>query len=220
MIQSQHITVCEEIILLTVSDDGRLLRFHGDVSVRAAVAGACLVDLSFLGRIDNDLNNMFVVDDTPTGEPHLDEALSQLGPKGSTLNLNNAVSAAYNASSTLYQKAMHRLIERKILEVREESFLWVMKSRRYPPTSDLVQAEAKQKIFNILAGSDVPDPTEAALVALAHDTDILSLFMSRKEIGRLLGRIDDLSKLDLTLQVARRISTAIRAQMAMLIGPM
>jgi hypothetical protein len=200
-----------------VSDDGRLLRSHEDVSVRAAVAGACLVDLSFRGRVDNDLNNMFVVDDTPTGEPHLDEALSLLGPKGATLSLNNAVGAAYNASPTMYQKAINRLIERKILEVREESFLWVMKSRRYPPISNLVQAEAKQKIFNILEGSGVPDPTEVALVTLAHDTNILSLFMSRKEIDRLLGRIGDLSKLDLTLQAARRVSAEIQVQIAMLI---
>jgi hypothetical protein len=160
---------------------------------------------------------MFVVDDTPTGEPHLDEALSLLGPKGATLSLNNAVGAAYNASPTMYQKAINRLIERKILEVREESFLWVMKSRRYPPISNLVQAEAKQKIFNILEGSGVPDPTEVALVTLAHDTNILSLFMSRKEIDRLLGRIGDLSKLDLTLQAARRVSAEIQVQIAMLI---
>ena len=208
------VTLCEEIILLTVSDDGALLRRHDDISVRAAVSGACLVELALLGRLDNDLERIYVVNGDQTGEPHLDLALDKLGGKGSVRALDVGTKTVFDQAPNLYRLALTRLIERGILAQTEDTFLWVLKTRRYPPIDDQVQTEAKQKIFNILTGKTVPTPEEIALVSLAVETDILKLFMSEREIGRLEGRIQQIAHLDITLQAILEISTAFKAQMA------
>lgn len=216
---SATVTLCEEIILLTVSDDGHLLRRHDDFSVKAAVSGACLMDLAVLGRIDNDLEKMFVVNDEPTREPHLDLALRTLGPRGTEVELERGAMSVYAETDNLYSLAFARLIARGIIVPREETFAWVMKTRRYPPVDDQVQTEAKQKIFNILTSKSIPDASEVALVALAHETDILRIFMSDREIKRLMGRIQEISDLEITLQVVRQISSAIQAQIALAAAP-
>ena len=112
-----------------------------------------------------------------------------------------------------------RLIQRGIIEPRDEVFAWVMKTRKYPQIDDTVQMEAKQKIFNILTSKTVPDSAEVALVTLAYETDILGLFMSGREIKRLTSRIQDIADLEITLQVVRQISSVIKAQIALASAP-
>ncbi len=216
---STTVTLCEEIILLTLSDDGQLLRRHDDFSVRAAVAGACLMDLALLGRVDNDLEKMFVVSEAPTGEPHLDLALQLLAKRGGEVDLERGAADVYAEAGQLYSLAFSRLIQRGIIEPRDEVFAWVMKTRKYPQIDDTVQMEAKQKIFNILTSKTVPDSAEVALVTLAYETDILGLFMSGREIKRLTSRIQDIADLEITLQVVRQISSVIKAQIALASAP-
>ena len=216
---STTVTLCEEIILLTLSDDGQLLRRHDDFSVRAAVAGACLMDLALLGRVDNDLEKMFVVSAAPTGEPHLDLALQLLAKRGGEVELERGAADVYAEAGQLYSLAFSRLIQRGIIEPRDEVFAWVMKTRKYPQIDDTVQMEAKQKIFNILTSKTVPDSAEVALVTLAYETDILGLFMSGREIKRLTSRIQDIADLEITLQVVRQISSVIKAQIALASAP-
>ena len=216
---STTVTLCEEIILLTLSDDGQLLRRHDDFSVRAAVAGACLMDLALLGRVDNDLEKMFVVSEAPTGEPHLDLALQLLAKRGGEVELERGAADVYAEAGQLYSLAFSRLIQRGIIEPRDEVFAWVMKTRKYPQIDDTVQMEAKQKIFNILTSKTVPDSAEVALVTLAYETDILGLFMSGREIKRLTSRIQDIADLEITLQAVRQISSVIKAQIALASAP-
>ena len=216
---STTVTLCEEIILLTLSDDGQLLRRHDDFSVRAAVAGACLMDLALLGRVDNDLEKMFVVSEAPTGEPHLDLALQLLAKRGGEVDLERGAADVYAEAGQLYSLAFSRLIQRGIIEPRDEVFAWVMKTRKYPQIDDTVQMEAKQKIFNILTSKTVPDSAEVALVTLAYETDILGLFMSGREIKRLTSRIQDIADLEITLQAVRQISSVIKAQIALASAP-
>jgi hypothetical protein len=216
---SSSVTLCEELILLTLSDDGKLLRHQDDFSVLAAVAGACLMDLALLGRVDNDLEKIFVVNDARTEEAHLDLALEVLGRVGNECGLERGAADIYAHAGRLYSLAFSRLINRGIIEPREETFAWVLKTRKYPQLDDTIQTEAKQKIFNILTSKDVPTSSEVALVTLAYETDILSLFMSGREIKRLTGRIQDISGLEITLQVVRQISSAIKAQIALASAP-
>ena len=50
------ITLCEQLLLLTISESGSCQRKSHEITMRTAVTGACLMDLAFLNRIDNDLD--------------------------------------------------------------------------------------------------------------------------------------------------------------------
>ncbi|MBI1182343.1 MAG: hypothetical protein GC201_17515, partial [Alphaproteobacteria bacterium] len=183
------ITVCEEIILLTINDEGKLLRWSEELAVRAAVAGASLIDLAFKGRIDNDVNDLFIVKNEPTGEPHLDLALHYLASKGERMPIQTAVYDVMEVAREIHAEALDRLVTRGILAKRDESFLWVLKSRRYPPIHNEVQQEAKLRILSTLMSDDIPTSEDVALISLAYETRILELFMSASEIERLSERI-------------------------------
>ena len=74
--QRAVITVCEEVLLLTLDHDtGRPSTWLSERSLRTALGGALLMDLALADRIDTDLDGLFVVDPAPTGEPVLKRAL-------------------------------------------------------------------------------------------------------------------------------------------------
>ena len=73
----------EEIILLLLRDeDGRFIQIP-TWSMDYAIAGAVLMDLALENRIDTDLHNLVLIDETPTGDSILDEALAKIAAGGS-----------------------------------------------------------------------------------------------------------------------------------------
>ena len=205
------ITVCEEIILLTVNDEGKLLRWSEELAVRAAVAGASLIDLAFRGRIDNDVKELFIVSKEPTGEAHLDMALKYLSGKGDRMPIQTAVYDVMEVAREVHATALQRLVDKGILAKTDESFLWVLKSRRYPPLSSVIQQEAKLRILSVLMSDDIPTSEDVALISLAYETRILELFMLRAEIERLSARIREVGNLELIAQAV----SAVKIRLAM-----
>ncbi len=208
--RSMSITVCEEIILLTVNDEGKLLRWSEELAVRAAVAGASLIDLAFRGRIDNDVKDLFIVSKEPTGEAHLDMALTYLTGKGDRIPIQTAVYDVMEVAREVHAAALQRLVDKGILAKKDESFLWVLKSRRYPPLSSVIQQEAKLRILSVLMSDDIPSSEDVALISLAYETRILELFMSPAEIERLSSRIQEVGNLELIAQAVSAVISDIR----------
>ena len=67
---------------------------------------------------------------------------------------------------------MASLVERGILERREEKFLWVFRARRYPMVDGKVEREAKRRIADVLFSDEIPDPRDVALICLADACEI------------------------------------------------
>ena len=65
------LTFTEEILLL-LGDEGGVFLPVEKHAFDCALAGAVLMDLAFAYRIDTDLEALFVIDPTPTGNPMLD----------------------------------------------------------------------------------------------------------------------------------------------------
>ena len=68
-------TLLEEFLLLALDDQTGQLHPLAPSTLDCAVAGTILMDLTLRNHIDNDLRDMFVVDQSPTGDNILDPAL-------------------------------------------------------------------------------------------------------------------------------------------------
>jgi golgi phosphoprotein 3 len=89
--------------------------------------------------------------------------------------------------------AMDRLQSRGIIEEREASFLWVLKSRRYPVIDGKELQEAKLRITEVLLGGQEPTRHDSVLIGLASISGLLAGFLSGAELRRLEGRIAEVS---------------------------
>ncbi len=200
------LTFTEEILLLMLDDDGLFLPIRGG-AVEHIMVGAVLMDLAFANRIDTDPEKLQVIDPTPTDNPLLDGALERIAQSGETLNTKAWVELlAREQAADIRQRAMDSLIERGILEAKDEKFLWVFHSRRYPTIDGRMERGVKLRMEDVLLSDDMPDPRDVALVCLVDACDILGDIFSAREMERVRPRIEQLRMMDL---IGREVGTVI-----------
>ncbi len=200
------LTFVEEIVLLMLDDDGSVLPIR-ETTMEYVVAGAAMMDLAFADRIDTDPQRLTVLDATPTEDPMLDLALTRITGSAEARSPGAWMETlARHDAKAIREMALDRLVKRGVLERRDESFLWVFQSRRYPVIDDREEREVKLRITGVLLSDDLPDPKDVALIGLVDACNILPYIFSSREIERVGPRVEQLRKMDL---IGREMGGAI-----------
>ena len=186
----------EEIILLLLNDDdGRFARVQ-NISLDYALAGGILMDLALENRIDTDLDNLILIDPTPTGDELLDTTLAEIEQEGGH-DARFWVERTAVRSEAVREAVLARLIDRGILERQDDRFLWVFKSRRYPAIDGEAQREVKLRIMGVLFSDEIPDPRDIVIICLADACGIFRSIFTSSELETVAPRIEQVRRLDL-----------------------
>ena len=186
----------EEIILLTLRDDDGKFVSVPVTSMRHALAGAVLMDLALENRIDTDPENLILIDSTPVADCLLDPTRAKIA-SGEQRDARYWVEQTAGQADEIREEALDRLVERGILERRENRFLWVFRSRRYPVVDGKEEREVKLRIMGVLLSDDIPDPRDVVIICLADACGLLRQLLTRRELEGVQDRVDQVRKLDL-----------------------
>ena len=196
----------EEIILLLLNDgDGRFARVP-KWSLDYALAGGVLMDLALENRIDTDLEGLILIDDTPTGDALLDPTLADIAA-GKERTTNFWLEHTADSADSIREQALKRLIDQSILEVQDDRFLWVFRSRRYPSIDGTAEREVKLRIMGVLFSDEIPSPRDVVIICLADACGIFKGLLSSRELDNVGERIDQVRRLDL---IGQALSKGIR----------
>ncbi len=213
------LTFAEEFLLLAHDEKtGDFVSLTYSVT-SVALAGACLMDLALLDRIDTDVEKLFLVDRTPTGEPILDFCLVKIAAAQTPMTTKGWVETLSEEGGTLREMALDRLVERGILQREDRRFLWVFRNRVYPMIDDREIMEVKKRIADIVFSDEIPDPRDVVLIALANASGLLELVFSRAEVERRRERIEQVARMDLIGQAVYKIIADIQAAVMMAAHP-
>ena len=199
------ITLTEELLLLTLEDEGGHFVRLPDQSLAYALAGAVLMDLALKKRVDSDATKLFVVNPEPVGLSFLDPRLEELVNEKSELNAKAWVVRFADHSQQIRTEAIAKLCERGVLCQKEERVLWAFKRRAYPIVDDHEIREAKLRIVNLLMGDEIPDPHDAMLIGLAKASCLLPRILSSAECERVVPRLEQISHVDLISQATLKV---------------
>ena len=201
------LTFAEEILLLLLDDEtGRIEEVPVNV-MELLLSGAVVMDLAFRGRLDCDLEKLFLVDATPTGEAILDLALKEIGAAGDSRSPRHWIQRLSAQENDLQEAALNRLVERGILKTEDTRVLWVFGRRRYPVVDDREEREVKLRIMDVLLSDCIPDPRDVALICLADSAGAFRFILSDRELRLAIPRIEQVGKLDL---IGQAMTEAIR----------
>ena len=193
----------EEIMLLILDDGGEIARVPR-WPLHCALAGGVLMDLALEGRIDTDPERLFVIDPAPVGDDLLDPALARIVQTPETRDARYWVRAEAEDAGRVRGRALERLVERGVLECREKSFLWVLRSRRYPALDARPDRDVKMRLMSVLFSDRIPDPRDSTIVALADTCGIFRQLLSKRELDGAAERIALVGGLDLMLRAVSR----------------
>ena len=188
------LTCTEELLLLAHDEKSGTFANLQDLLMNTALAGAVLMDLALLNRIDTDLTTLVVLDHAPTGEKLLDLALAALPAKTTTMD---ALDVLRKHGASLMDMAIARLMERGILRKQEGRILWVFESRRYPLIDGKELQEVKKRIADLLLSDEIPDARDIVIICLAQACGLLRRVFSESELRSADARIEQLTRLDL-----------------------
>ena len=209
----------EEIMLLLLDDESGEFAHIPEWSLRYALAGAVLMDIALENRIDTDPKRLTLLDPTPIGDDLLDPTLESIAQSTEVHDICHWIEHTAENAYSVREKAMKRLITHGILESRDDRFLWVFRSRRYPVVDGKAEREVKLRIMEVLFSDEIPDPRDVMLICLAEACGILSRLVSREELDRASARIEQVRKLDLIGQAMSQAITDIELSVIALAQP-
>ncbi len=192
-----QISLIEEFLLLTLEDSGGEFDSVPEIYLNCGVAGAALMDLALRGRIDADLDGVFAVDATPTGDAMLDQALREIVAEPQRLGARDWIARLARHAPAMRRAALSTLCARGILQQSDYAFLWVLKERRYPVVEGQERPEAKKRILALLYNDDIPTPADVALTSLADASFVFERILTPKELERVKPRIRQIARMDL-----------------------
>ena len=205
------IRLSEELILLLLDEGSGYLEMVPSWDFSCIMAGAVLADLALEGRIDTDLEALFVADSSPTGDELLDPTLEEIVQSEETFDTQYWIERNASRSEEIVTGTLERLVNRRILEYESGGF-WTLSSRvsrsgSYPTSDSKFRQEAKARVQSVILNDIIPDPSDAILVALTHACDGFKVLLVPEDYEEKLGRIEEVAKLDL---VGRSVASAVK----------
>ncbi len=208
----------EEIILLLLNDEDGSFAPVPYWSLNYALAGGVLMDLALENRIDTDLEKLVLIDATPTGDSLLDPTLAEIAAEEGR-DARFWVERTANRAEEIREGVLDRLVEHGILERRDDRFLWVFKSRRYPAVQGEAEREVKLRIMGVLFSDEIPYPRDVVIIALAEACGIFERLLSKQELDSASERIEQVRKLDLIGQAMSQAILDIELSVAASVQP-
>jgi hypothetical protein len=205
----------EEIMLLLLDDDGGGFIGVPESSLQCALAGAVLMDLALENRIDTDPKQLLLIDATPVGDSLLDPTLARIAKATETCDARYWVERIAEDAGYIREAVLQRLIERGILQRREDRFLWVFRTRRYPMVDGKAEREVKLRIMEILFSDQIPTPRDVVIIGLAHACNLFEQILSAREVEHIAPRIDQVRRLDLISQAMAQAIADIEVSLAL-----
>lgn len=200
------LTFAEEILLLALDDKKDTIKPLPIQAMKFALAGALLMELAMLDRIDTDLQTLKVIKGDPTGDVLLDEALRKLQGMREEQSTSYWLNELAWQETDLQEQVLGRLVDKGVLKLEDRKILWVFAVRRYPMMDDQEVQEVRSRLQKVITTGDIPSPRDAVLIGLVNACQLFDQVFEEQELARLQPRISELAKLDL---IGREVARAV-----------
>jgi hypothetical protein len=205
------LTLADEFVLLNLKDEGGAFLALPRHVFGACLAGAILMDLALRGRIDSDLDHLFVVNRHPTDHPALDDAMERIREHKDVKKIAESVRILAARDQDMKELILFRLCQEGILTRRDGKALWVFPTRRYPIRDGRDIVEVKLRLLGILLRGDLPDGHDACLLSLVSIGNLDGFLVPPADLVRAQQRLDQLSRLELIGRRVREYIAAVQA---------
>lgn len=203
-------------IPLTFVEEVYLLSLDGETGKRLPIsrfgfgyvlAGALLSDLAWANRIDTDPQSLVILDSSPTGDPILDRALAKLAAAKEVKSVFVWLRLLGDDARRIEEAVAEGLVGRGILRRHKETFLWIFDKERFPTADERKRVEVKQRLAELIASDDLPEPRDATLLSLLVACEVAQQLFPAELLQARESRIASLIKLDL---VGREVGASFR----------
>ena len=208
-LKTQPLTLTQEFILMLLNEETGYFHQVAGWNLNCAVVGAALGELSLRSRIDTDMESLFLVDRTETGNSALDPILKEIADEPVQRNTQYWIEKLAPRAESILDSVLDNLVDQRILEHHEGDF-WTLAPSVWhtDQTSDSQEGAPgefiKTRINKAIFLNEIPDPRDIIIICLVNTCDVLRFIFQLDEAAE--KRIEFLCKMDL---IGRAIAEAV-----------
>ncbi len=214
------LTLAEDLLLLCLNDEKGSVVSSGSMALPYGLAGAIIMDLSLMKRIEMDGKNVVLSDASLTGDEILDEAIGNIGSSPKSRPIQHWVARPGKLAVKVKERLLERLVQKGILKKEEHHFLWLIPYNRFPEKDSQPEQETRQRLRDVLLGGAEPAERTALQLCLVHGCGLVGeVFPCEDRKGRkeMKAKLKNFAESDL---VAKAISDQVAAVMAVVTSSM
>ena len=211
---TQALSLPEELILMLLNEETGYFHQVPGWHLNCAVVGAVLAELSLLSRIDTDMESLFLVDQTETGNPTLDPILQEIASEPVQRNAQYWIERLASRAESVIDLTLDRLVNLKILDHHDGDF-WTLARTGWPTElySNSIEDTAgefiKLRIMRYIFTDAIPNPRDIIIICLVNTCDVFRFIFQLDDEAE--GRIEFICKMDL---IGRSLASAVSQNLA------
>ena len=215
-VATHQLTLPQELILMLLNEETGYFRQIAGWDLNCAVVGSVLAELSLISRIDTDMESLFLLDETETGDSALDPILKEIAAEPVQRNAQYWIERLASRAESIIDLTLESLVDLEILDHHEGDY-WTLSVRAWQSEmftgsqDDAVTQFVKARIANEIFDNQIPDPRDIIIVSLLNTCDVMRFIFQLDEEAE--ERVAQICRMDL---IARAIADAVAHN---LVGP-
>ena len=206
---TQALSLPEELILMLLNEENGYFHQVPGWDLNCAVIGAVLAELSLLSRIDTDMESLFLVDQTETGNPALDPILQEIASEPVQRNAQYWIERLASHAESVIDLTLDRLVNLKILDHHDGGFYTLARTgwqtELYSNSIEDTAGEfIKLRIMRYIFTDAIPNPRDIIIICLVNTCDVFRFMFQLDEEAE--ERIKSICQMDL---IGRSIAAAV-----------
>ena len=212
-VMSNPLGLADELVLMLLNEENGYFHQVPGWDLNCAVIGAVLAELSLMSRIDTDMESLFLLDPTETGNPVLDPILAEIAADPGQHNAQYWVERLGPHAESIIDLTLDRLVDLEILEHHDGDF-WTLarvtggKERFNGSVGGGIQF-VKTRISQAIFNNEIPDPRDIIIICLVNTCDVFRFMFQLDEEAE--QRIEFICNMDL---LGRSIAAAVSHNLA------
>ncbi|MCY4609811.1 MAG: cytochrome P450 [bacterium] len=213
-VRTQPLNLLDELILVLLNEQNGYFHQVPGWNLNCAIVGAVLAELSLLSRIDTDMESLYLVDPTETGDPALDPVLKQIADEPVQRNAQFWIERLVLHAESAIDLTLDRLVDLEILE-RHNGEFYTLVSTKYHTDSTSASRQGtkgqfiKARIGELIFTDSIPAPRDVIIICLINTCDVFRFIFELDEDAE--ERIDNICRMDL---IGRSLADAVKHNIA------
>ena len=214
---THQLSLPEELILSLLNDESGYFHQVPGWNLNCAVIGAVLAELSLRSHIDTDMEALFLLNRTETGDPALDPVLAEITRGPARRNAQYWIEKLAHHAESITDLTLERLVKLNILEHHDGDFYTLARGAGQVGPVNGAQPGAgaqfvKTRISRAIFENEIPHPRDVIIICLINTCDVFRFMFQLDEEAE--ERIEFICKMDL---IGRSIAAAVAENLA---GPL
>ncbi|HAF27754.1 MAG TPA: hypothetical protein DCG75_01780 [Bacteroidales bacterium] len=203
-----NLNVFEKFILLSL--DSKKGKFLIDtMSLNYGIAGAILMELSELNKINIERKKLILVDSKLTKNQVIDGCIKLIYNSKKNRRIKYWINKIGNNSTGFKKQILNELKLKGIIKIEKNSFLWgLINIYRYPILNTKPVDEQTSKLRKIVLENEKPDLESILLLSLMNSCKLTRILFINKKENRAANKI--IKELTQNIEISNTVSQALK----------